>query len=133
MPRIEEKAVDFVLDFEKKRTGCDPIDVSRKRSIIGYDVLSMDKNSKIDRTIEVKGTRKGYAIPDAAETEFTRNLTLIATHLYVIGNLDNPNSNPILYIIPRKDMKKEYLSIKRTIHFSTTFQKLLPKNYREPT
>jgi len=127
MPSIAEKAVKLVLDYEKKR-GWNPIDVSRNRSIIGYDVFSTHGNEI--RTIEVKGTRKESAIPDATDTEFTRNLTLIATHLYIVGNLEKPNENPILYIIPRKDVKRKYLTIKRTIHFSSTFQKQLPQKYK---
>jgi hypothetical protein len=130
MPSIDERAVKFVLEFEKKR-GWKPTDVSRKRSSIGYDILSTHANEI--RAIEVKGTRKEYAIPDAAETEFTRNLTLVATHLYIIGNMDNPNAKPVLYIIPRKDIKREHLTIKQTIHFRSTFQKQLPKKYKART
>jgi hypothetical protein len=55
------------------------------------------------RFIEVKGTEKGFSIPDMIETEFTRNLTLIATHLYIVGNI---KEKPILYIIPREAFKK---------------------------
>ena len=127
MPSIDKKAVKFVLDYEKER-GWKPIDVSRNRSIIGYDILSMHGDEL--RTIEVKGTRKEYAIPDAAETEFTRNLTLIATHLYIVGNMDNQNAKRILYIIPRNDIKREHLAIKQTIHFRSALQKQLPKKYK---
>ncbi len=127
MPDVDEQAVRIVLEYEKKR-GWEPTDVSHNRSVIGYDVLSRNRNEL--RTIEVKGTRKEYGIPDAAETEFTRNMTLIATHLYVVGNLDNSKLKPILYVIPRKDIKKQYLKIKQTVHFSSAFQKQLPDRYK---
>jgi hypothetical protein len=121
---VAKKAVSLVLKYEITR-GWNPKDVSGNRTFIGYDIVSLGPGGET-RLIEVKGTRNKHGIPDMTETEFTRNLTLIATHLYIVGNI---NSEPLLYIIPRKELKPEYLTMKVSYHVKSGFQKLLPEKY----
>ncbi len=121
---VAKKAVSQVLKYEITR-GWNPKDVSGNRTFIGYDIVSLGPEGET-RLIEVKGTRKKHGIPDMTETEFTRNLTMIATHLYIVGNI---NSEPLLYIIPRKDLKPEYLRTKISYNVKSGFQKLLPDKY----
>lgn len=54
--KVSEEAMKIVSEYEKKRTGKYPEDVSRKRDEVGYDLLSED------RKIEVKGLggRNGF-------------------------------------------------------------------------
>jgi len=120
----EEKAVSLVMEYERKR-GWNPRNVSRNRDFIGYDIISIGPENE-NRLIEVKETNNRYGIPDMTETEFTRKLTMIATHLYIVGNIDK---EPLLYIIPRKDLKPEHLTMKVSYHVKSGFQKLLPEKY----
>jgi hypothetical protein len=120
MQRTELKAVDFVIANLKKEGWT--VKKRKEGKWIGFDLLAMKGDDL--RFIEVKGTAKPFAIPDMAETEFTRNLTLIATHLYVVGNV---RENPKLYIIPRRCFKKGYFSIKRTVHFKRKFNDEIQK------
>lgn len=64
------------------------------------------------------------------ESEFTRNLTLIATHLYVVGNLKRKDKKPVLYIVPRKAFKKEHFQVKRLVHFRKKFNKQFADEYK---
>ena len=47
--KVSEKAMKIVSEYEKKRTGKIPKDVSKDKKEVGYDLLSED------RKIEVKG------------------------------------------------------------------------------
>jgi len=100
--RTELEAVDFVIANLKKEGWT--VKARKEGKWIGFDLLAM-KGDEI-RFIEVKGTAKPFAIPDMAETEFTRNLTLIATHLYIVGNV---KEDPRLTIYP-DDVSKENIS-----------------------
>jgi hypothetical protein len=120
MQRTELKAVDFVIANLKKKGWA--VKTRKEGKWIGFDLLAI-KGDEV-RFVEVKGTTKPFAIPDMAETEFTRNLTLIATHLYIVGNV---KEHPKLTIIPRRCFKKEYFSTKRTVHFKRKFNNEIQK------
>lgn len=121
---VENRAIEFVLEYEKSKSR-EPEDVSRGRLFHGFDIISRNNTGEIVRLIEVKGSTKKQSIPDAYETEFSRDLKLIATHLYLVGSIEK---EPILYIIPREKIKKEHLKPKLGFRFSSTFQtKILPK------
>jgi len=120
---ISDKAVKFVINYEVKQSR-KAVEVSTNANFKGFDLISIGKGNDI-KTIEIKGTT-GKGIPDAFETEFTRNKRLIATHLYVVYfENDKPKK---LYIIPNSVIKPEHL--KEVIHykFSSTFKtKIMPE------
>jgi len=119
----EMKAIKIVLEYEKSQRR-EPENVSHEHLFRGFDIISR-KKGKIERLIEVKGSTKKQFMPDAYESEFGRSLKLVASHLYLVGNI---NKEPILYIIPRAKIKKEYLIEKLTFRFSSKFQtKVLPE------
>ena len=126
MKRIEEIAVDFIKDYLTREGWTVKTKKEAKGKWIGYDLFAMKGNEL--RFIEVKGTEKDFSIPDMIETEFTRNLTLIATHLYIVGNI---KEKPILYIIPREAFKKEHFSTKQILHFKKKFDKEFADKYRK--
>lgn len=95
---LSEDGVSYALRYEE-RNGREPRDVSRGRKFPGIDIISFDGEGDF-RSIEVKAT-KGSGIPDAFETEFTRQLKFVATHLYVVrfkrgGGFDS------LHVVPKK-------------------------------
>ncbi|MDP2709428.1 MAG: hypothetical protein Q8O93_05320 [bacterium] len=122
---LSRTAVRFVADYEMKNDR-QIIDVQSNKNFKGFDLISISKDSKDIKTIEIKGTTRDRGIPDAFETEFSRNKKLIATHLYVVYfEQDNPKK---LYIVPNSAIQPEHL--KETVHykFSSTFKtKILPK------
>jgi len=93
--------IEFVMEFEKKQ-GREPLDVSRQRRFVGFDVISVDKHGTDHRTIEVK-TTEHRGIPDAFENEFTRQLRFVATHLYVVYVKGETKR---LHIIRKKEIDK---------------------------
>lgn len=99
---ISKKAVKLVLEYEESE-GRNPVDVSSGQHI-GYDILSVDSDGEDHRTIEVKGGSSG-GIPDAFETEFTRKLKFVATHLYFVLFGDEEKKGKI-HIIPKKEIDK---------------------------
>lgn len=122
---VSKKAIFFVERYERKQ-GREVINVQHNQAFKGFDLISISKNKKDIRTIEVKGTIKEKGIPDCFETEFTRNKKLIATHMYVVSYINL--EKPILYIIPASVFKPEHL--KETLHYriSSNFKtKILPK------
>lgn len=70
-------------------------------------------------------------MPSARETEFTRKLAMIATHLYVVGNLNNFKKKLILYVIPREALKRHNFATIRMVHFKRKYNKQFAENYRE--
>ena len=130
LPRVSQMAVEYVKDYMAKEgwTVKTSKDVSGEQKWIGYDLLAIRGNEF--KFIEVKGTEKEFAIPDMIETEFTRNLTLIATHLYVVGNLKKKDKKPVLYIIPRRAFKKEHFRVKQLMHFRKKFNKEFTDKYK---
>lgn len=130
MPRVEEAAIEHVKRYltEQDWTVYTKTDVYGKKWI-GYDLVAMRK--KEFQFVEVKGTKKEFAIPDMVETEFTRKLTMIATHLYVVGNLNSPKKKPILYVIPREAFKRNNFATKRIVHFKRKFDKEFTEKYKK--
>lgn len=121
---VSRKAVRFVLRYEKKQDRTVE-DVQSNKNYKGFDVLSISKNKKDIRHIEVKGTTRG-GIPDCFQTEFTEFKKLVATHMYVV-NYENMQK-PVLFIIPASAFKPEHL--KTVLHYkiSHSFKtKILPK------
>ena len=129
MPRAEKAAVEYVKNHLTKQgwTVYGKTDV-RGKKWIGYDLLAI--RDREFRFIEVKGTEKEFSIPDMIETEFTRKLTLIATHLYIVGNLNNPRKTPILYEIPREAFSRRNFTLKKIIHFKRKFDKDFMQKFR---
>ena len=122
---IANKAVKFAIEYEKNKNRR-VIDVQSNRDFNGFDIISISKDGKNVKTIEVKGTTKENGIPDCFETEFTRNKKLVATHMYVVYFFGN--KTPVLYVIPASAFKQEYL--KEILHYrinSTFKNKILPK------
>ena len=124
--RSEIIAVDFVKNHLRGKGWTVKTKKEVKGRWIGFDLFAM-KDDEL-RFIEVKGTEKEFGIPDMIETGFTRNLTLIATHLYIVGNV---KTKPILYIIPREAFKKEHFSKKHILHFKKKFDNEFAEKYRE--
>lgn len=129
MPRTDEIAIELVKRHLTKHgwTVYSKMDV-RGKKWIGYDLVAMRR--KEFQFVEVKGTKKEFAIPDMVETEFTRKLTMIATHLYVVGNLNNPKKKPILFVIPREAFKRNNFATKRMVHFKKKFDDEFAEKYR---
>lgn len=67
--------------------------------------MSIDTDGEDHRTIEVKGTSKKRRIPDAFETEFTRKLKFVATHLYLV-RFDDEGKRGKIHILPKKEIDK---------------------------
>jgi hypothetical protein len=101
---LDRRGITYVLDYEK-RTGREPLDVSQKRNFVGFDIISVDRHGKDHRTIEVKSTT-GEGIPDAFETEFTRGLRFVATHLYVVTFKKDEQTVDSLHIVPKEEIDK---------------------------
>lgn len=106
---LSKNGVSFVLEWETKN-GREPKDVSQNRNFIGFDIMSIDNNGKNHRTIEVKSTEvkadKSFGIPDAFETEFTRRLKFVATHLYVVVFEKKSDTVSSLHVIPKEEIDK---------------------------
>ena len=94
---MADEGISYVMQYEK-RCGREPVDVSRGRKFPGLDVMSIDNIDGHHGSIEVKATNGG-GIPDAFETEFTRGLRFVATHLYVVNFKDRKPSS--LHIVPK--------------------------------
>jgi Holliday junction resolvase-like predicted endonuclease len=129
VPRVEEAAIEHVKRYltEQGWTVYAKTDVEGKKWI-GYDLMAMRK--KEFQFVEVKGTEKEFAIPDMVETEFTRKLTMIATHLYVVGNLNSSKKKPILYVIPRDAFSRDNFAAKRIVHFKRKYNGEFAAKYR---
>ncbi len=97
--RVELRAMKFAECYYKK-SGWKVRNVSRnRREHAGYD-LFLEKGSE-QRTVEVKGCKKLYGIPDFYDTEIDReSKRLIADELCVVYYL--PDRQPKLAIIPRE-------------------------------
>ncbi len=100
--RLTEKGIKYVLNYEKEQKR-KPIDVSKNKNFVGFDIISIDPKKNDHRLIEVKATETEKGIPDAYANEFTRNLKFVATHLYVVKFKGNKST---LYIIPKKEIDK---------------------------
>jgi hypothetical protein len=78
---LEEKGISYVLEYETKK-GREPLDLSRKREVGGFDILSKGSDNK-PLKIEVKSSF-GKGIPYTYESEFTSDQRFVATHLCVV-------------------------------------------------
>jgi len=119
---LDRRGIDYVLDYERKM-GREPLDVSQKRNFVGFDIISVDRDKKDHRTIEVKSTAS-VGIPDAFETEFTRGLRFVATHLYVVAFKKDEVTVESLHIIPKEEIDKYSDSHKMVQHikFASTLK-----------
>lgn len=94
MTKIENWAEEYVLEFEKKRTGTAP---QKIKSAKGYDFDS------VDRHIEVKGKEK----TGTTWLQLTANETDVMIHdpLYFLYLVEKGEAEDIhLYIIPQPDL-----------------------------
>src|SRR3990172_8474546 len=125
--KVTARAVGIAIRYEK-RHGRKPLVVSGRGTFRGFDMISLNEKGEVARTIEVKGTYQPQSIPDSVDTEFTPNLRPIAIHLYVVGSIGSPK--PILCVIPREAVKREYLEIVRRIRFKSSFKTQVMPKYR---
>lgn len=124
MTSIQQKGLNVVMEYEKKQDRY-PIDVHSDLNYAGMDIISIDiKKKQNPRLIEVKASNRPRSIPDAFISEFTANLKLRATHLYVVNFID---SKPSLAIIPKKEVDK----YKHTIFPHVRFNNTLKTNIKE--
>lgn len=122
------------MDHEN-RTGREPLDVSQKKNFVGFDIISVDRHGKDHRTIEVKSTA-GEGIPDAFETEFTRGLRFVATHLYVVRFKKDEQTVDSLHIIPKEEIDKVSDSHRMVQHIkfaSALKTRLRSGEFKQPT
>ncbi len=92
----------MTMSSNMRRRRDDPVDVSQRRgkkAFIGFDIISIDRAGNDHRTIEVKASRSN--IPDAHENEFTRTLTFVPTHLYLVQFEEDEKTVRGLHIIPK--------------------------------
>jgi hypothetical protein len=131
---LDRIGIDYALDYERKM-GREPLDVSQKRNFVGFDIISVDRDKKDHRTIEVKSTT-GVGIPDAFETEFTRGLRFVATHLCVVAFKKDEETVENLHIIPKEEIDKYSDSHKMVQHIkfaSTLKTRLKNGEFKQPT
>jgi len=122
---IGKRAIEIVKKYEKK-CGRTIIDVQYNKNFKGFDLISISKNKKSIRTIEVKGTKDKYGIPDLYESEVTRNKKLIANYLYVVSFF---SKKPKLYVIPSQVISPEDLRIATYFKVCSNFKTKRMKKY----
>ena len=123
MPNIvENNAINIVTDY-LKRQGYLVENVSRgkRRDSIhrGYDLVAT-RSGETPIKVEVKGCSRPWGIPDQYVTEFDDDRRLIADYLYVVYFLDG--EAPQLCIIPRNEIKAEYVVPKSGYRISSHFK-----------
>jgi len=131
---LDRKGITYVLEYEK-RMSREPLDVSQKRNFVGFDIISVDRHGKDHRTIEVKSTT-GEGIPDAFETEFTRGLRFVATHLYVVRFRKDEQTVDSLHIVSKEEIDKLSLSHRMVQHIkfaSALKTRLRNGEFKQPT
>jgi len=131
---LDRKGIAYALDYEK-RMGREPLDVSQKRNFVGFDIISVDRHGKDHRTIEVKSTTS-EGIPDAFETEFTRELRFVATHLYVVMFRKDEKTVESLHIIPKEEIDKYSANHRMVQHIkfaSALKTRLKNGKFKQPT
>ncbi|MEM9358911.1 MAG: DUF3883 domain-containing protein [Pseudomonadota bacterium] len=102
--RVGRQAERLSLQFERKRTGRDPLWQAVQTNVAGYDVLSfVDSENESRLKIEVKGSRMGRR---EASFFLTRNEWRTATkstayqfHLWLIHEV------PTLFIVPSSELE----------------------------
>ncbi|MGH7206998.1 MAG: protein NO VEIN domain-containing protein [Nitrospiraceae bacterium] len=101
-----DRAIALVVNYERRQGQ----EVNTAKRGTGYDLLSWGPKGR--KSIEVKGTKKDFAIPDLTSTEFSdeHGTKLKATHLYVVGNV--MSRKPQLYIITRRNFCRALQQVK---------------------
>ena len=126
MTSLQQKGIDVVIKYEKKQKRF-PVDVHKNKEYAGMDIISIDvKMGQNPRLIEVKASNSASNIPDAYISEFTANLKLRATHLYVVNFVDG---KPKLAIFPKKEVDKYKHKVFEHVRFNNTLKTNI-KNYR---
>jgi hypothetical protein len=129
---LEQNGILHVIEYETKMKR-NPRNVSRDRKFVGYDILSKSSDGKALK-IEVKSTF-GKGIPDAYESEFSKDLRFVATHLYVVCFDKKTEDFKALHIIPKKEVNKYQKKHKvvQRVRFASALQtKLNHGEFKEP-
>lgn len=131
---LERGGIEYALSFEKNQ-GREPVDVSRKRNFVGFDIISVDRQGSDHRTIEVKSTAS-EGIPDAFETEFTRGRRFVATHLYVVTFAKDEKTVESLHVIPKEEIDKysdSHMMVQHIKFASALKTRLKNGEFKQPT
>ena len=114
MMRVSEKAMKIVEEYEKKRTGKYPKDVSKNKQEIGYDLLSED------RKIEVKGLGGRNPFFKLNNYNFQSFRTQPNFYLYLVFDI---NTNPKILIWNRIEMAEKISKAKLYFDFEIPLRK----------
>lgn len=123
MPNIiEEKAMSIVKAY-LERQGYVVKNVSKGKrpdsEHRGYDLVAK-KAGELPLKIEVKGCSRLWGIPDQYVTEFDAERRLVADFLYVVYFCEEQSQ---LCVIPRDELKPEYIVPKAGYRISSRFKK----------
>jgi len=112
--KVSEKAMKIAIEYEKKRTGKEPKDVSKDKKEVGYDLLSED------RKIEVKGIggRNGFFGLNNYNLEAFRKQPNF--FLYIVFDV---NTNPKLIIWDRIKSAERIQKAKVYFNFEIALRK----------
>ncbi len=126
---LADQGVGYVIKFEKRR-GREAVDVSHNRRFVGYDVISVEPQGSDHRTIEVKASKQPLPdIPDAFETQFTRTMRFVPTHLYVVMFGKDGRTVQSLHVIPKEEIDDHALEHRQVMGIK--FASALKKKLRE--
>ena len=115
---IEEQAIEFVQGYLEKKYR-QVKNVSKNPDHRGYDFTA--RNGKKTIMIEVKGCSTLWGIPDLYFTEVASpRKRLVADYLYVVYFIGR--KSPQLCKIPRKAIKSEFFTLKRSYCISGRFK-----------
>jgi len=115
---IENRAMEFVQGFLEKNYR-QVENVSKNPDDRGYDFTA--RNGKKRLKIEVKGCSHPWGIPDLYFTEVAKSpKRLVADYLYVVYFIGR--KSPQICKIPRKAIKSEFFSLKRSYRISGRFK-----------
>jgi hypothetical protein len=115
---IEKQAIEFVqMYLEKKYRQVKHVE--RNPDYPGCDFIAYDGKKPI--RIEVKGCGRRWGIPDLYFAEVTKSpKRLVADYLYVVYLIGR--ESPQLCKIPRKAIKLEFFTLKRSYRISGRFK-----------
>src|SRR3954467_6873173 len=119
---VEDKAMTVAKAYlEKQGYAVDNVSRGKRRDSEhrGYDLVAK-KAGETPLKIEVKGCTHPWGIPDQYVTEFDADKRLIADFLYVIYFCEE---EPKLCVIPRNELKPEYIVPKAGYRISSRFKK----------
>jgi len=98
-----------------------------KKNNSGFDI-KLIRGKKVKK-IEVKGSTKENGIPDAFQTEFDKNLKLIADYIYVVRYKNNNNrTKHKIYVIKKSDVDRYTHQMVYHIKISNKLKKDLDKH-----